>query len=260
MLIIPLDPIRNHIIGVRKRSLGLIATELAKAYPDDFGDLPPSIKILQNQEVTFEVQFLRHIHINAYADIKISKIWGLKFHRAELCAQLPKSAPPYRSPSDDPSITTTLSFIAPSSKLKLSSDSPSLGLTPSLRPKPTLSKVQKEQASRFSKKSSPIAFVAVKSSGAQPAVAKLAPKTPIVGSSSLLSSLLASHQEATDQCSSIPMPLLDPFDDVPLSSFVRPKRPRVDVNTRGTRPPARSTPSEKITSSRYVSLPTHFLE
>ncbi|CAN1194281.1 hypothetical protein LINPERHAP2_LOCUS42480 [Linum perenne] len=53
-----------------ERIMPLSAIELARAYPDDYGDLPPPISV-------------------------VSRAWGLVMNRAQLIAQLP---PPPRSP------------------------------------------------------------------------------------------------------------------------------------------------------------------
>ncbi|CAN1145649.1 Disease resistance protein L6 [Linum perenne] len=78
--------------------LPISAVELVRAYPDVYGELPPPIKVLLKQTVTFEIQLPRHTHSNVYMDFKVSKIWGLKFSRTDLMSQLPKPTPP-RSPS-----------------------------------------------------------------------------------------------------------------------------------------------------------------
>ncbi|CAN1242026.1 hypothetical protein LINPERPRIM_LOCUS5197 [Linum perenne] len=87
------------------------ATELARAYPDEHDDLPPPIKFLLKQTVTFEVQLPRHTHTNTYNDFKISKILGLKVNRSQLISQLPPPPPPPpRSPRF--SFSTLFSFTA----------------------------------------------------------------------------------------------------------------------------------------------------
>ncbi|CAN1242023.1 hypothetical protein LINPERPRIM_LOCUS5197, partial [Linum perenne] len=82
------------------RIMPISATELARAYPDEHDDLPPPIKFLLKQTVTFEVQLPRHTHTNTYNDFKISKILGLKVNRSQLISQLPPPPPPPpRSPT-----------------------------------------------------------------------------------------------------------------------------------------------------------------
>ncbi|CAN1242024.1 Replication protein A 70 kDa DNA-binding subunit E [Linum perenne] len=91
------------------RIMPISATELARAYPDEHDDLPPPIKFLLKQTVTFEVQLPRHTHTNTYNDFKISKILGLKVNRSQLISQLPPPPPPPpRSPSPTPTHNTPL--------------------------------------------------------------------------------------------------------------------------------------------------------
>ncbi|CAN0846072.1 hypothetical protein LINGRAHAP2_LOCUS4275 [Linum grandiflorum] len=80
------------------RILPITATDLARAYPDEYGPLPPVLQLLLGQQVTFEVYLPRNVRINTYEDIRISKIRGLVIPRAQLVASLPPPPPP-RSPS-----------------------------------------------------------------------------------------------------------------------------------------------------------------
>ncbi|CAN0846071.1 hypothetical protein LINGRAHAP2_LOCUS4275 [Linum grandiflorum] len=79
------------------RILPITATDLARAYPDEYGPLPPVLQLLLGQQVTFEVYLPRNVRINTYEDIRISKIRGLVIPRAQLVASLPPPPPP-RSP------------------------------------------------------------------------------------------------------------------------------------------------------------------
>ncbi|CAN0847831.1 hypothetical protein LINGRAHAP2_LOCUS5200 [Linum grandiflorum] len=79
------------------RIVPITVTDLARAYPNEYGPLPPVLQLLLGQQVTFEVHLPRNVRINTYEDIRISKIWDLVIPRAQLLASLPPPPPP-RSP------------------------------------------------------------------------------------------------------------------------------------------------------------------
>ncbi|CAN0925695.1 Replication protein A 70 kDa DNA-binding subunit E [Linum grandiflorum] len=80
------------------RILPISAADLARAYPDDYGPLPPVLQLLIGQHATFEVHLPRNARLNTHEDIRVSKIWGLVIPRAQVLASLPPPPPP-RSPS-----------------------------------------------------------------------------------------------------------------------------------------------------------------
>ncbi|CAN0861818.1 hypothetical protein LINGRAHAP2_LOCUS8313 [Linum grandiflorum] len=81
------------------RIMPIHAFDLAMAYSDAYGELPPPIQILIGQQVTFGIYLPRQGHTNAYDDFRIAKIWGLFMPRAQLIAQLPPPPVVPRSPS-----------------------------------------------------------------------------------------------------------------------------------------------------------------
>ncbi|CAN0839963.1 Replication protein A 70 kDa DNA-binding subunit B [Linum grandiflorum] len=81
------------------RLLPITATELARAYPSDYGEMPPPLQLLVGQHVTFEVHLPRNLRGNTCDDFVVTKMWGLQASRAHLLSQLPIPVPPMRSPS-----------------------------------------------------------------------------------------------------------------------------------------------------------------
>ncbi|CAN0898453.1 Replication protein A 70 kDa DNA-binding subunit B, partial [Linum grandiflorum] len=90
------------------RYMPITAAELAAAYPNAYGELPPPIQVLVGQRLTFEVHLPPRGFANAYSDFRISRIWGLHAPRAPLLALLPPPPPPNRSPSPPSRHTTPL--------------------------------------------------------------------------------------------------------------------------------------------------------
>ncbi|CAN0900852.1 hypothetical protein LINGRAHAP2_LOCUS21070 [Linum grandiflorum] len=74
------------------------ASELALAYPADYGPLPPTLQLMVGQKLIFGVHLPRQRLNNPYDDFRISKIWGLNMPRAQILAQLPPPPVPYRTP------------------------------------------------------------------------------------------------------------------------------------------------------------------
>ncbi|CAN1794942.1 hypothetical protein LINPERHAP1_LOCUS20447 [Linum perenne] len=214
--------------------LPITATELIRAYPDDYGDLPPPIKILLKQTVTFEVMLPRNFHANAYGDFKVSKIWGLKIPRAQLISDLPKPplpcspSPPVRGdtplppdpryvppvysmtqPSDvisDPSVQTSASI--PQASSPTFSDS----VVQPFSDNPTPQSIQKDR----------IATVV------PPPVGKAQPKTPSKTKKQLTSRITCAKSPLN--AATIPMHLASPstpsklLDNIPLRFLARGKR------------------------------------
>ncbi|CAN0874963.1 Replication protein A 70 kDa DNA-binding subunit B [Linum grandiflorum] len=77
------------------RIMPITAVDLALAYPNDYGELPPQLQSLVGQHLTFGVHLPYDVHANAYGDCRIARIWGLVVP----CAQLPPPPAPLRSPS-----------------------------------------------------------------------------------------------------------------------------------------------------------------
>ncbi|CAN0899619.1 hypothetical protein LINGRAHAP2_LOCUS20376 [Linum grandiflorum] len=75
------------------------ASELALAYPADYGPFPPTLQLMVGQKLIFGVHLPRQRPTNPYKDFRISKIWGLNMPRAQILAQLPPPPLPYRTPS-----------------------------------------------------------------------------------------------------------------------------------------------------------------
>ncbi|CAN0900855.1 hypothetical protein LINGRAHAP2_LOCUS21070, partial [Linum grandiflorum] len=81
------------------RIMPISASELALAYPADYGPLPPTLQLMVGQKLIFGVHLPRQRLNNPYDDFRISKIWGLNMPRAQILAQLPPPPVPYRTPS-----------------------------------------------------------------------------------------------------------------------------------------------------------------
>ncbi|CAN1222557.1 Replication protein A 70 kDa DNA-binding subunit B, partial [Linum grandiflorum] len=70
------------------RVLTISASDMAVAYPDNYGELPPPLQAIVGQNVTFKVQLPRTGLGSTYNDFPISKIWGLLVPRAHLSTRL----------------------------------------------------------------------------------------------------------------------------------------------------------------------------
>ncbi|CAN0837906.1 hypothetical protein LINGRAHAP2_LOCUS1921 [Linum grandiflorum] len=81
------------------RIMPISASELALAYPADYGPLPPTLQLMVGQKLIFGVHLPRQRPANPYEDFRISRIWGLNMPRAQILAQLPPPPVPYRTPS-----------------------------------------------------------------------------------------------------------------------------------------------------------------
>ncbi|CAN1222558.1 hypothetical protein LINGRAPRIM_LOCUS610 [Linum grandiflorum] len=66
----------------------VVHTDMAVAYPDNYGELPPPLQAIVGQNVTFKVQLPRTGLGSTYNDFPISKIWGLLVPRAHLSTRL----------------------------------------------------------------------------------------------------------------------------------------------------------------------------
>ncbi|CAN0858162.1 hypothetical protein LINGRAHAP2_LOCUS7108 [Linum grandiflorum] len=88
------------LLGYTADKIMLIsASELAFAYPADYGPLPPTLPIMVGHKLIFGVHLLGQRPSNPYDDFRISKIWGLNMPRAQILAQLPPPSVPYCTPS-----------------------------------------------------------------------------------------------------------------------------------------------------------------